>query len=73
MHRPSFISQYLQDLIPVAFELETAQEFQIMGRGPAQFKVKLKREIPKKDLLKSTSLALGEAYIRNWIGIFMKF
>ena len=65
MHRPSFISQYLQDLIPVAFELETAQEFQIMGRGPAQFKVKLKREIPKKDLLKSTSLALGEAYIRG--------
>ena len=65
MHRPSFISQYLQDLIPVAFELETAQEFQIMGRGPAQFKVKLNREIPKKELLKSTSLALGEAYIRG--------
>ena len=49
MHRPSFISQYLQDLIPVAFELETAQEFQIMGRGPAQFKVKLNREIPKRN------------------------
>ena len=65
MRRPSFISQYLQDLIPVAFELETAQEFQIMGRGPAQFKVKLNREIPKKELLKSTSLALGEAYIRG--------
>ena len=65
MRRPSFISQYLQDLIPVAFELETAQEFQIMGRGPAQFKVKLNREIPKKELLESTSLALGEAYIRG--------
>ena len=49
----------------MAFELETAQEFQTMGTGPAQFKIKLNREIPKKELLKSTSLALGEAYIRG--------
>ena len=49
MHRKSFISQYLQDLVPVAFELESAQEFHMMGTGPAQFKVKLKREIPKRD------------------------
>ena len=65
MHRKSFISQYLQDLVPVAFELESAQEFHMMGTGPAQFKVKLKREIPKRELLKSTSLALGEAYVRG--------
>lgn len=65
MYRKSYISQYLQNLIPVAFELETAQEFQVMGTGPAQFKVKLNKEIPKKELLKSTSLALGEAYIRG--------
>ncbi len=61
MYRKSYISQYLQNLIPVAFELETAQEFQVMGTGPAQFKVKLNKEIPKKELLKSTSLAL-----RDW-------
>lgn len=65
MHRKSYISQYLQDLIPVAFELETAQEFQMLGTGPAQFKVRLKREIPKRELLKSTSLALGEAYVKG--------
>lgn len=65
MHRKSYISQYLQDLVPVAFELETAQEFQVLGTGPAQFKVSLKREIPKRELLKSTSLALGEAYVKG--------
>lgn len=65
MRRKSYISQYLQDLIPVAFELETAQEFYLMGTGPAQFKVKINREIPKRELMKSTSLALGEAYIRG--------
>ena len=65
MRRKDYISRYLQELIPVAFELETAQEFHTLGTGPAQFKVKLNREIPKKELLKSTSLALGEAYIRG--------
>lgn len=65
MRRKSYISQYLQDLIPVAFELETAREFYMMGTGPAQFKVKINREIPKRELMKSTSLALGEAYIRG--------
>lgn len=65
MRRKSYISRYLQSLIPVAFELETASEFQMMGTGPAQFKIKLNREIPKRELLKSTSLALGEAYIRG--------
>ena len=49
----------------MAFELETANEFQMFGTGPAQFKVKLKEEIPRRELLRSTSLALGEAYIRG--------
>lgn len=61
----SYISQYLKDLIPVAFELETANEFQVIGTGPAQFKVKLKRELPRRELMRSTSLALGEAYMRG--------
>lgn len=65
MSRTSYISQYLKDLIPVAFELETAEEFQVIGTGPALFKVKIKREIPKTELMKSTSLALGEAYMRG--------
>ncbi len=69
MRRRSYISQYLKDLVPVAFELETAREFQAFGTGPAQFKVKLNRDIPKRELLRSTSLALGEAYIRGDVEI----
>ncbi|MCI9559545.1 class I SAM-dependent methyltransferase [Clostridiaceae bacterium] len=65
MRGKSYIGRYLQEMIPVAFELETANEFQMFGTGPAQFKVKLKEEIPRRELLRSTSLALGEAYIRG--------
>lgn len=61
----SYISQYLKDLIPVSFELETAEEFQTIGTGPAAFRVTLKRPLPKTELLRSTSLALGEAYMRG--------
>lgn len=61
----SYISQYLKDLIPVSFELETAEEFQTIGTGPAEFKVTLKRPLPRMELLRSTSLALGEAYMRG--------
>lgn len=65
MSRTSYISQYLKELIPVTFELETAEEFQVIGTGPVQFKVKIKKDIPKSELVKSTSLALGEAYMRG--------
>ncbi|MCI8660528.1 MAG: class I SAM-dependent methyltransferase [Lachnospiraceae bacterium] len=61
----NYISRYLEDLIPVAFELETAKEFMAFGIGPAQFKVKLNGQIPKRELMRSTSLALGEAYMRG--------
>lgn len=65
MSHTNYLSQYLKNLIPVAFELETAQEFQVIGTGPVQFKVKLNRELPKRELMRSTSLALGEAYMRG--------
>lgn len=61
----SYISQYLKDVIPVSFDLETAEEFQTVGAGPAAFKVTLKRPLPKREMLRSTSLALGEAYMRG--------
>ena len=47
----NYISRYLKDIIPVAFEMETAEEFQFFGTGPAQFKVKIKREISRTELL----------------------
>lgn len=65
----SGISQYLKDIIPVSFDLETAEEFQTIGAGPAQFRVTVKRELPKRELLRSTSLALGEAYMRGDIEV----
>lgn len=61
----NYLSRYLKDIVPVAFEMETAKEFQFFGTGPAQFKIKIKREIPRTELLKSTSLALGEAYMKG--------
>lgn len=69
MNRKSSICQYLEDLIPVAFELETAEEFHVVGTGPVQFKVTLKRELPRRELMRSTSLALGEAYMRGDIEV----
>lgn len=65
MKQKNFMARYLQEITPVSFELETAEEFQIIGNGPAQFRVKLRREIPRRELLQSTSLALGEAYARG--------
>ncbi len=61
----NYIAQYLKNITPVAFELETAEEFHAMGIGPAQFKITVKNQIPKAELIKSTSLALGEAYMRG--------
>ncbi len=61
----SYISRYLKELVPVTFELETAEELQVVGTGPVQFRMKLKKELPKRELLSSTSLALGEAYMRG--------
>jgi len=69
MSQKNRISQYLQDLIPVTFALETAEEFQVIGSGPVQFKVRVRQEIPKKELVRSTSLALGEAYMRGDIEV----
>ncbi len=65
MNHKNLIGKYLQDLVPVTFALETAEEFQVIGTGPVQFHVKIRQEIPKKELMRSTSLALGEAYMRG--------
>lgn len=61
----SYISQYLKELIPVTFDLETAEEFETIGTGTSAFKVTLKRPLSRREMLRSTSLALGEAYMRG--------
>ena len=69
MNRNNDIGQYLEGLIPVAFELETAEEFHVVGTGPVQFKVTLNRDLSRRELMRSTSLALGEAYMRGDIEV----
>lgn len=60
-----FIENYLEDIIPVSFAIETKEGTKKIGQDPAAFTVILNREPEKKELLVSTSLALGEAYMRK--------
>ena len=64
-----FLRSYLQKIIPVSFNLETAEEFITVGDAVPKFTVRVNREIPKRALLNSTSLALGEAYMREDIDV----
>ena len=64
-----FFTEYLQKIIPVSFNLETAEEFITIGDAVPEFTVKINRDIPKRALLNSTSLALGEAYMREDIDV----
>lgn len=64
-----FIVDYLKDIIPVCFNLKRKDKNTIVGIGEPEFTVTLNKEIRKSDLLKSTSLALGEAYMNGDIQI----
>lgn len=65
----TFLKNYLKEIIPVSFNLETAEELVTIGKGTPQFTVKINREPDKKQLLTSTSLALAEAYMRRDIEV----
>jgi cyclopropane-fatty-acyl-phospholipid synthase len=60
-----FLGQYLENIVPVTFRLQTSEESQVFGGGEPEFTVTLKEEISKKELLTSTSLALGDAYTKG--------
>lgn len=64
-----FIVDYLKDIIPVCFNLKRKDKNTIVGIGEPEFTVTLNKEISQSDLLKSTSLALGEAYMNGDIQI----
>ena len=64
-----FIVDYLKDIIPVCFNLKRKDKNTIVGIGKPEFTVTLNKEISQSDLLKSTSLALGEAYMNGDIQI----
>lgn len=60
-----FLKNYLGEIIPVSFQITTGRENVTLGKGQPQFTVFLSKEPDKKELLTSTSLALGEAYMRG--------
>jgi cyclopropane-fatty-acyl-phospholipid synthase len=61
----NFFIDYMSNIIPVAFNLKSDKETKKIGTGEAQFTVTLNKPISKSELLTSTSLALGEAYMRG--------
>lgn len=65
----TFLQKYLKGIIPVSFNLETAEELVTIGKETPQFTVKINRNPDKKMLLTSTSLALAEAYMRRDIEV----
>lgn len=64
-----FIAEYLGNIIPVSFNLSQDGETTKIGKEEAQFTVTLHKDISKEELLRSTSLALGEAYMRGDIEV----
>lgn len=64
-----FLSEYLSKFIPIAFTLKTQDGITNIGEGTPQFTVTIKKELSKTELLTSTSLTLGEAYMRGDIDV----
>lgn len=60
-----FIENYLGNIIPVAFTLVTEEGSSKIGQGDSKFTVTMHKMPSKKELMTSTSLALGEAYMRG--------
>lgn len=65
-----FLKEFLSKLDSSTFEVKLwdGEEF-LIGQGDPKFKVYFNKPISKKDLLNSTSLALGEAYMKKDIDI----
>lgn len=60
-----FFKDYLGNIIPVTFQIKSENGIDTIGKGDVKFTVTINKELSKKDLLMSTSLALGEAYMRG--------
>lgn len=56
------------DTVPFTVKYKDEEEF-IIGEGEPKFKIAIKKLPSKSDLLKSTSLALGEAYMNGDIDL----
>ena len=60
-----FLVKYLEKFDEYPFLVKWNGQEEIIGEGKPEFVVHFKKEIPQKELLTSTSLALGEAYMRG--------
>ena len=60
-----FLTSYLGGIIPVAYRIQSGEESMIVGRDRPEFTVTLNEDLDKKELLTSTSLTLGEAYMKE--------
>lgn len=65
----SFFKEYLANIIPVSFALKMDGNEQRIGEENPEFTVTVHKMPDKKMLLTSTSLALGEAYMRGDIEV----
>lgn len=64
-----FVADYLEHIIPVSFVLKMGDEERRIGKDNPKFTVDLKKDLDKKEMLTSTSLSLGEAYMRGDIEV----
>jgi len=67
--KDSFLADYLSKIIDVCFTLEENGEKTKFGKDDPLFNVTLKNPISKTELVTSTTLALGEAYMRGDIEV----
>mgnify|MGYP003252402923 CR=1 FL=1 len=61
----NFLIEFLQKFDEYPFLVKLSGKEYKIGTGDPTFTVSLNKDIPKKELLTSTSLALGEAYMRG--------
>lgn len=65
----NFLIYYLQRFDKYCFDVVLHGHTYTIGTGEPLFRVLVHKDIPKKELLTSTSLALGEAYMRGDIEV----
>lgn len=64
-----FLIDHLSGLIPVTFAVVQNNQTKIMGDGEPEFTVTVNKMPPVHEFMTSTSLALGEAYMRGDIEV----
>ena len=65
----SFLVHYLERFNDHCFNVKIGDNEYTIGEGEPEFTIRVNRDIPKKDILVSAELALGEAYMRKDIEI----